>query len=149
MADLTTIIIVITLAALPILTMLINKKLHYFTSGLTLITIGVLPILHNAGIMEFDLGQFPILNFVVYFLVVLAGKDLLKEGFKEKSSSMKIPSIVLGAFLIIMNTIPTLNTFEVIEWTLPAYPPIIDHIIYIVSGIFLIIGIFTILATKE
>jgi hypothetical protein len=129
--------------------MVISKKLHYIVGGLVLIGVGIITLLFEMGRIDIDLGEFPIVNFAVYFMIVFAGKDLLKEGFKEKDSPLKWPSIILAIVLIVITTLPTLKKMKVIDWALPEYPPLIDAIIYMVSGVFLLIGLFTILATAD
>jgi hypothetical protein len=129
--------------------MVISKRVHYFVGSIILVGVGVVTILDEYGITNINLDEFPVVNYAVYFMILFAGKDLLKEGFKEKQSALKYPSIILALLLIIMTTLPTLNKMNVIDWALPKYPPIVDAVIYIVSGIFLLIGVFTLLATHE
>lgn len=129
--------------------MLFSRRLHYALGGIILLAIGTLTILFESGKTGFDVGEYPILHYAVYFFIVLAGKDLLKEGFKEKESVLKYPSIVLGIVLVVLTTIPTLNKLHVIDWAIPKYSPIIDGILYIVSGVFLLVGIFTLFAEHK
>ncbi len=129
-----------------LLLMVLPKKVHYAMSGVILIVLGVLPFLVVGGIEVIDVSEYPITRFVLYFIIVIAGKDLFKEGFEEDSKNiLKYPSMILGIGLIVFSSIPTLYKFQVIPWTLPIYDPLIDSILYIVSGIFLLIGIFTLL----
>lgn len=144
MAEILITILSIILVILLFLSILLPKKIHYILSGVTLLVLGVLPVLHDHGIIGVDINQFPIANFVIYFLVVNAGKELFKEGFEEQSK-LKYPTMFLGVFLIIFTTIPTLNKLGVTEFVMPAYPKIIDSVLYIVCGVFLIVGAFTLL----
>jgi len=125
-----------------------KKKIHYFFSGSTLIALGILPILYDMEVIGLDITLYPIFNFAAYFFVVLAAKDLFKESFKEKESTLKWPSLILAISLLVLTTIPTLNKMHVIEFVLN-YPKIIDHILYLVCGLFLIISIFTLLSTEN
>lgn len=125
--------------------LLLPKKTHYTVSGGTMFLVGLLPILTNNGIIDFDINNFPVINFVIYFLVMLAGKDLFRAGWEEEGSNLRWPSIGLGLFLIIFMSIPTLHKMEIIGWKLPEYHYLIDSAIYISSGVFLIIGVFTLL----
>jgi len=141
-------IVSIVVVILLILSMFLTKRVHYFFSGTVLLILGILPILREYGVIGIDINEFPIVNFVIYFLILLAGKDLLKEGIKEEREILKYPSIILGVVLIALTTIPTLNKLHVIEFVLE-YPPIVDSVLYIISGIFLIIGVFTIFARAD
>ena len=109
---------------------------------------GALPFLHGYEMIDFDITKYPVFNYVAYFFIVLAGKDLLKEGFKEGESPLKLPSIILAIALITLTTISTLNRMGVIKFALD-YPPAIDWVLYIVCGLFLIIGIFILFSEGE
>lgn len=127
------------------LTMVIKKKLRYAISGLFLISLGVLPILYNNEIISFDIGEFSIIRFIAYFFVIFAAKDLFKEGFTEKNIKLKIPTMIFAILLIIFTTIPTLNSMNILAINIPDYPVMIDYMIYIISGLFLIVGIFALI----
>ena len=129
--------------------MMLFHKFHYAFGGLILIAIGVLTILFELGITSLDANEFPIVRFAIYLLIAFAAKDLLVEGFKEKESSLKYPSIILAIILIIITTIPILNEYDFTSFVIPEYSPIIDGVLYTISGLFLFIGTFTLLATKE
>ena len=129
--------------------MIFSKRLHYFIGGVILIAVGVVTILFEVGVLKIDLTKFAIVNFAVYSMIVFAGKDLIKEGFKENESVLKWPSIIMGFLLIAMTTLPTLTKLKVIDWALPKYPPVIDAGIYITAGVLLIIGVFTLLSNAE
>ncbi|MFC1741111.1 hypothetical protein ACFL3V_01065 [Nanoarchaeota archaeon] len=141
-------VISIVIVAGLFLLMVLWKKAHYVIGGLTLCAISTLTVLFKIGKTTFDVGQYPILHYAVYFFVAFAGKDLIKEGFKEKESALKWPSLILGVVLIVITTIPTLKKMHVIEWALPK-SVYVDASIYAIAGLFMIIGAFTILATKE
>ena len=135
------IVVVIGLFAL----MILSKRLHYAAGALLLLAVGILNLLFEFQVIDFDINQFPVVHFAVYFMIILAGKDLLKAGVKEEQPWLKWPSISLGIILIIMTTIPTLYKFKVISFTFPEYSPIIDSVIYSISGAFLLIAVFTLL----
>lgn len=141
-------IISLVIVALLFASMLLTKKLHYVISGLALIAFGTIPILFELYIINLDITAFPIFNYSAYFFVVFAGKDLFKEAFKEKESKMKYPTMILAIVLITITTIPTLHKMGVTQFAFE-YPELINHIIYIVSGIFLILGAFTMLRTED
>ena len=129
-------------------TLLFSKKLHYFASGLFLVLLGVLPILYDYGKISLDVYSFPIYHYAAIFLILFAGKDLLREGWREKQSMLRWPSLLLAVIMIASVTIPKLHNMGAISFALD-YPPIVDHVLYIAAGLFLIVGIFTLLATKE
>jgi hypothetical protein len=143
---------VITLICLLIL-LVLPKKISYALSGVILIVLGIIPLFDALNYINLDLNNYPVLDFVIYFIIIIAGKDLFKEGVKESSGKgvsngistyLKYPSIFLGLLLMVITSIPKLYKFHVISWTIPTYPLILDVILYVVSGIFLIIGVFTI-----
>jgi 4-amino-4-deoxy-L-arabinose transferase-like glycosyltransferase len=127
------------------LTMVMKKKVHYAISGLMLILLGVLPILYNNRIIDFNIESFSIMKFIAYFFVLFAARDLFKEGFQEENIKLKIPTMLFAIALLIFTTIPTLNNMNVLVIDLPNYPPMVDYVIYIISGIFLIFGMFTLI----
>tara|TARA_Y100000310_G_scaffold345465_1_gene465289 strand:- start:7467 stop:7940 length:474 start_codon:yes stop_codon:yes gene_type:complete len=146
--------IIVTIVAIIFLLLLLilPKKIGYALAGITLIILGLIPLFDALGYISFTMQDYPILDFMIYFIVVIAGKDLFKEGFKEGSNTgtknlssyIKWPSIFLGLFLIAFTSIPKLYKYHVISWTIPNYPPIFDVAVYVISGFFLIIGVFTI-----
>ena len=148
-ADLIVQVVSVVLVILLLASMIFSKKLHYFLGGVILVAVGVVTILFEGGFMSLDVTKFPIVNFAVYFMIVFAGKDLLKEGIKEQASVLKWPSIILGILLVVMTTLPTLKKTKVIDWALPKYPAVIDGGIYVVAGILLIIGVFTLLSSSD
>jgi NhaP-type Na+/H+ or K+/H+ antiporter len=141
MLQIISIIIVIILFSLNIF----SKRLHYIVSGLLLISIGVIDILFNQHYIDLDIHDYPIVAFALYFILFFAGKDLLVEAFKEENKTLKYTTLILSILIIVITTIPTLNSKGVIDFNLPIYPRIIDQIIYIISGIFLLIGTFVLL----
>ncbi len=132
-----------------LLMLVLPKKIHYSLSGVILIILGSIPILNLLKYSNFNLSEFPVLDFVVYFIIVVAGKDLFKAGVEEeKRNILKFPSMILGLFMITLTSIPKLYKLGVIPWNLPPYPAILDSILYIICGVFLIIGIFTLFKNK-
>lgn len=138
------VIVVIILIA----SMILPRKLHFFFNGLVLITLGVMPILKNAGTITFDVNKVPIISYMIYFIVVLAGKELIKEGFHGEKGVMRYASITLAIFIITITTIPTLYKTGAISFTLPNFPPMINNVIYIITGVMLIAGVFTLIKEK-
>lgn len=89
--DLVINIISAVVVVLVFATMVLTKKIHYFTSGLMLVSLGVLSVLSEFQIIGFNILKLPVFNYAAIFLITFAGKDLLKEGFKEKTSALKYP----------------------------------------------------------
>lgn len=141
-------LIVFVVVVVLFLSLLMTKKIHYFVSGLILIGFGTLIILNDLYIVDFDLSQMPILSFIAVFFIGIGIKDLFKESIKEKESKLKYPTLVFAGLVLIVTTIPILSKMEVIDFHFEI-PLIINAIIYIISGIFLWIGIFTLLKTNE
>ena len=137
------ILIYFGIIVLLFLTMVLHKKIHYAISGTFLLALGILPLLYNARIINFNIESFGIMRFIAYFFVIFAAKDLFKEGFQEENIKLKIPTLLFAIFLLIFTTIPTLNNMNILIIDIPKYPDIINHVIYIISGLFLLIGIFT------
>lgn len=143
--------IIITFVAIIFLVLLIilPKKIGYALAGIVLIILGLFPLFHALHYISFDLHEYPILDFLIYFIIAISGKDLFKEGLKEKmnnsffSKYVKFPSIFFGLFIIVLTTIPKLYKHHVIDWTIPSYPPIFDVVLYVVCGIFLLLGVFS------
>ena len=141
-------IISVAIVIVLFLLMILWKRGHYILGGLTLAAIGSLTFLFEFNVISFNVGDYPILHYAVYFFVAFAGKDLVKEGFKEKESALKWPSMIFGVVLILITTIPTLKKMNVISWALPQ-SPLVDAGIYLASGLFMLVGAFTLLATHE
>jgi hypothetical protein len=142
MAMLNTFVSLIIVAAL-FLTMVIPKMVRYIVNGLALLSIGVLTLLFNYGYIQFNIGNYPIFNYAVFFLTVFAGKRLLKDGFVSQEKHIKFPSIIFGISIIVITTVPTLHKLGVIDFVL-TYPSVINHFLYVIAGIVLIIGAFII-----
>ena len=148
MNDILVILVYVGIIALLFLTMVINKKVHYAISGTFLLALGILPILYNNGIINFNITEFSIMRFIAYFFVIFAAKDLFKEGFQEENLKLKIPTMLFAIFLLIFTTIPTLNNMNILIIDMPTYPDILNYIIYIISGLFLLIGIFALVGDE-
>jgi hypothetical protein len=137
-------IVSLLIVAVIFITLIFTKKLHFFISGLTLIALGVLPILYNAGIINIDVNAYPVLGFAAYFFVAVAAKDLFQEAYREKEKPLRMLTLVFAFGLLFFTAIPTLHKLHVIE-SFFDIPSLVYNVIYILSGIFLIIGIFTLI----
>ena len=131
-----------------ILTNMLTKKLHYFVGGVMLITLGTVPLLYENYVIDFHATQYKIFHYAAYALIGFATHDLFSEGLKEKTSSLKYPTLVFASVFLIVKFIELLHSLDIIPFKVN-YPPVVDHIIYIVAGVLLLVGIFTLLATKE
>ena len=137
--SITSIVVVLALIG----SLLLPKKIHYAFNGIVLMLLGILPFMYRAGMIRFDITAIPVVNYVVAFIIVIAGRELIMEGIKEEKKAVKYPSIIVGLVIIILTTIPVLFSMGAIGFNIPPYPPIINNVIYVVAGIFMIIGIFT------
>ena len=142
-------VVTVVAVVMLLLLLLLPKKIHYFLSGVVLLALGTLPVLFDYGFISFDYRQFPVLDFVTYFIVVIAGKDLFKEGIEEDTKNiLKYPSIVLGLVLIAYISVPKLYKLKAIPWTFPEQMYFVEIGLLLISGIILIIGAVTILGKK-
>ena len=136
-------VISIAIVIILFLSLAFSRKLHYFMGGLTLIVLGAMPILYDYKIIGIDINDYPVLNFAVYFTVVFAAKDLFKESMREKGGVIRWLSLIMAILLIVVSTLPTLYMMDVVSFNLPDFSSIIYNIMYIIAGVFLLVGIFT------
>ncbi|MFC1741428.1 hypothetical protein ACFL3V_02745 [Nanoarchaeota archaeon] len=132
-----TIVILIVLVA----TFCIGKKARYAVHGTILLLLGLIPILHEFGVLGFTFGDAGIWKYMLAVVVIFAARSLIAEGIKEESR-FKWVSISFGALVIILVTVPALNKLGALTFSIPKYPVIIDHFIYVVAAILLYVGIF-------
>lgn len=127
------------IVVLLFLSLLLPRRVKYFLYGVVLFCLGALVFLYDFKKIFFDVSSYPIFYFVTFSLVVMAGKDLFVEGFRQKDNAFKKPIIFLSIIIIVLTTVPNLNKLGVTEFVIN-YPPIIDPLLYLLSGVFLILG---------
>ena len=126
---------------LIIATFALPKMIRHFIHGGFLISFGIIPLLHNFQIIGFNVVEWPILKYALTGSVILSGKTLIIDGFKEDTPVLQYVSIIVGGLIILMISIPTLSRVGAITFEL-TYSPFINYTMYLVSGILLIIGTF-------
>ncbi|MBW2964544.1 hypothetical protein KY363_03720 [Candidatus Woesearchaeota archaeon] len=133
----------VTLVAVLILvgTFFLPKKVRYAVHGLILLLLGIIPILYQFNVVGFTFGEAGIWKYLIAVVVIFTARSLIMEGVKEESS-FKWVSIIFGIIVVILVTIPALNKVEALTFTIPEYPAIIDHIIYVIAAILLFVGLF-------
>ena len=123
-----------------VLILALPKNIQYIINSVTLIAFGILPLLYLYDVITFDLFSYPVAKYVIFFVVIIAGRELFKEGIKEENLAMKIPSIALGLAIVIITAMPTLFNYGAISFKLPTYSLIIDCVIYLACGSLLFMG---------
>jgi uncharacterized membrane protein YozB (DUF420 family) len=123
--------------------LMLPKKLHYVFNGIVLILMGVMPMMYNARIISINIESMAIVQYMLTFIIVVAGRELIKEGIKEENKMMKWASILVGVFIITFTTIPALYAMGAIGFTMPNFPPELNYGLYITAGIFMLVGVFT------
>ncbi|MFC1752379.1 hypothetical protein ACFL96_03180 [Thermoproteota archaeon] len=135
-------IIAIAVVIALVIAFLLPKKLHYIINGLILLGIGILHILFELYITEFDVRNTPILLFVITFVVMVTAKELISESIKEPGIALKSMTFIIGLMLITLVVVPELYHFGAISFDLPDYPFIVNAVIYIIAGFVAIIAPF-------
>ena len=126
-----------------VLLLLLPRRVQYIINGLILLFFGTLPLLSHFGLVPFDIYMvFPVAHYILYYTVIIAGKELFKEGIREKGPILQITSIMLGATIIILTSLPVLYKYDAISFEPPQLDLIVDLIIYIFAGFLLVIGVF-------
>lgn len=126
-----------------------SKNLHFLFGGLMLIVLGFMLIQFEIFSVDFDWKRLPVVYFGLYLLIAFAGKDLLVEGFKQTKSALKYQSLGLGSLLVLMGVVPVLSRYEILSFVIPNYNIIVDGIIYVLGGLFLLFGKFILTVTNK
>ncbi|MFT4297982.1 MAG: hypothetical protein ACMXX5_02210 [Candidatus Woesearchaeota archaeon] len=120
----------------------------YFTHGLFLLGMGLIPFLYNYNIIEANLTDTGLFQYLVIAWGLLAGRELVTEGIKEHNKIMKFSSIMLGIALVAITSIPSLYQLNAITFTI-GIPDIALYILYIISGFMLAMGSFVFAREKD
>jgi hypothetical protein len=134
---------IVTIVILLILvgTFILPKRARRGVHGLILLFLGFVPLLYSLNVINFTFGEAGIIKYVVAVVVVFTARSLIIEGMQEEGTLRWI-SIILGIFIILLTAIPALHKLGALTFTIPEYPAIIDHIVYIIASVFLFIGMF-------
>jgi hypothetical protein len=110
--------------------------------GLIFLALGGIPLLNELKVISFNLPTVPM---IIFWILALVGAILLiVDGFKEEQMGfgarkiIGIISFVIALILIVYG----LGSFNILPFTLPAFSMIIINIIFVLAGLFLIIGSF-------
>ena len=113
--------------------------------GLIFIALGVIPLLNSFGIISFSLPGMP--QLVLWILGVVGGilmlYDAVKEG-EQMHKQLMIPTLIVALVLLAFSIVPILNMFNILAFTLPALGATIIDVLFGVSGLMIIIGVFAI-----
>ncbi len=135
-------VVPIAVLAFLISTLVLPKKLRFFIASAILLFVGVVGILYDSMVLGFRLDRIPLVNFAVSFMIIVAAKDHLIDSFKEKSNPLRVPSLILAITLILLTTIPTMQSMGAVNFVLPDYPQILNSYLYSLCGLFLFLAIF-------
>jgi hypothetical protein len=139
-AFVTNIVTIIILLVL-VVTFILPRKVRYGVHSAILLILGLLPLLYALKIIGFTFGEAGIIKYVIAVVIVFTGRSLVVEGVKEEGP-MRWISIVMGVLIIILTAVPALHKLGALTFTIPSYPLIVDHIIYIIAAGLLFAGIF-------
>jgi len=136
-------IISITIVIILIITLILPKKIRYITHSIFLLMFGLVPIFYKLGLLGVTFSDAPQLAYAVLFIIVIAGRTLIVEGIRIEGG-IKFFFMTVGILIIIMTTIPVLHQVDALSFGLPKIPPIINEVLYVISGITLIVLTFMI-----
>jgi len=119
-----------------------GRRIFSAILGLVFLALGGLPLLNAFKVIGFSLPTLPMIIFWV--LALLGAIILIIDGFKEEQMGfgarkiIGIISFVIALILIVYG----LGSFQILPFTLPALSIIIIDLVFILAGLFLIIGSF-------
>jgi len=117
-----------------------------FVLGLVLLVLGGIPLLNGFGILPFGLPGFltGIIASVFLYLCALGGIWLLIDAwFEDASDMMRWSSVIVGLIVLVLGVVPLLNQFGVIGFSIPGLSMTIYNAIFLVEGVLLVIGAFS------
>ena len=139
-SDINWIIIAVLLGI--IIAMILPKKLHFALNGLILFSVGVVHLLYELRLAHYTFYQYPLMSFIVAFVLASTSEELIAESIREKGLSMKGITFFTGIILISLVLIPELYKFGIINFNFPEYPTIVNAIIYMFGGMIAVIAPF-------
>ena len=106
--------------------------------------LGIIPLLNGWGAVSFALPGFlnSFLALAALYIIAAGGFYLLIDGFLEWGNPMAWLTFVVALIVLAVGTIPLLNQFGVIGFTIPYLNMTVYHIIFTIEGFFLFIGAF-------
>lgn len=108
--------------------------------GLSLLIYGLIPILNNFGVIDFQLPA----SILLLKIWVLLGASiwLVIDAFME-AHFIKTITMIFALIMLLMVAIPLLNFAGWIPFNLPAFVFVLENYVYTISGLLLIVGPFT------
>jgi hypothetical protein len=134
--------------ALIIFTLILPKMWKYFSTGLIVFIIGLMPLLYRYNVVGLDFTDSGLFKYMIIALGLLAGRELIVEGIKEENHFFKWSSIVFGLVLVCITSIPSLYQLGAITFTIMV-DDIVLYILYIISGLLLAGGSFVFAHEKD
>jgi len=112
--------------------------------GFVLMVLGIIPLLNSWGVIQFSLPGFlnSLLAVAALYIISAGGFYLLIDGFLEWGNPMAWLTFVVALVVLVLGTIPLLNQFGVVSFTIPYLNMTIYQIIFTIEGFFLFIGAF-------
>lgn len=107
-----------------------------------MLSTGVIHLLFEFNVIDFNVRETPLLLFVIAFVVTATSKELIQESIKERGIIMKSVTFFVGLTLIILVLIPELYHLGAINFNIPDYPFIVNALIYLAAGLVAIIAPF-------
>ncbi len=132
-------LLAIGIVILVVSTLLLPRMIRHLVHSIILIAFGIIPILHSYKMIGFNIPSWPIVGYALTVIIILSGRTLIVDGFKEENRALKFLTIAAGFVIILVVTIPTLYNLGAITFNL-TYPPIINNILYMSAGVLLLIG---------
>ena len=120
------------------------RKIVSWIVGIIILVLGLIYILNKFNVISFSIPTFP--QMVLWVLTIIGGIflifDAITEGsnFSSISKMLMIISFVIAILIIALSLIPLLNNLTIISFQLPEIAQLIESIIYVLAGFFLIIG---------
>jgi hypothetical protein len=124
-----------------IFTLILPRMWKYFTTGLLVLSLGMLPLLYDYNFINLNLTDSGLFKYLIIALGLLAGRELVVEGIKEENKILKAISIIFGLVLVCITSIPSLYQLGAITFTIMVEDFVL-YILYILSGLLLAMGSF-------
>lgn len=112
--------------------------------GFVLLVLGIIPLLNGWGVISFALPSFltSLIAIAALYIISAGGFYLLIDGFLEWGNPMAWLTFVVALIVLAIGTIPLLNQYGAVTFTVPFLNLTVYYIIFTVEGFFLFIGAF-------
>jgi len=122
-------------------TFMLPKFARHIVHSFFLIALGAIPVLYELYVIEFQIPDFAIITYVVTAIIMLTGSTLVKDGFHE-GGKFGYTAMGFGIIIMLNVLIPALYKINAITFNIPSYPPVINSVLYLISGIMLLVSTF-------